>query len=69
MSFCTFFKKIQESTPRDIYASVECNKSECEHIITNAYDKRITTIKAKEAYVLSTKIGQSSLVNMNIQFG
>jgi hypothetical protein len=37
--FCSFFKEIQESFPY-MYASVGCNKSVCEHVVCDAYDKR-----------------------------
>jgi hypothetical protein len=40
-----------------------------EQIICDADDKRITTIKAREIYVLSVKIRQSGLANQNIWFG
>jgi hypothetical protein len=54
MSFCTIFKKIQESSPY-MYVSVECNKSVCKQVICDAHDKRFTK-KARETYVLSAKI-------------
>jgi hypothetical protein len=40
--FCTFFKKIQESSTYS-YASVGYNKSVYEHVISDAHDKRFTT--------------------------
>jgi hypothetical protein len=68
MPFCTFFKEIQENSPY-IYVSKRCNKSVCEQIISDAYDKRFRKIKARETYVMSAKTGQSSLANRNIRFG
>jgi hypothetical protein len=66
MSFCTIFKKIQESSPY-MYVSVECNKSVCKQVICDAHDKRFTK-KARETYVLSAKIRHFSLANWNIRF-
>jgi hypothetical protein len=43
--------------------------SVCEHIIGDAYDKRITIIKTRETYVLSAKTRTSSLENQNVRFG
>jgi hypothetical protein len=56
MPFCPFFKEIQGSLPY-IYASERCNKYVCEEVLRDAHDKRITTIKTREAYALSAKIG------------
>jgi hypothetical protein len=36
--------------------------------IHDAHDRRFTKIKLREAYVQSTKTGQSGLVNRNIRF-
>jgi hypothetical protein len=41
--FAHFFKKIQERSPY-IYAFVGCNKSVCDQVICDAYDKRITEV-------------------------
>jgi type VI protein secretion system component Hcp len=69
MSFCTFFKEIQESSPY-MYAFEVCNKSVCvcEQVICDAHDRRFIKIKLREAYVLPTKIGHPSLANQNIRF-
>jgi hypothetical protein len=42
--------------------------SVCEHVLRDAYDKKIITIKVGETYALSAKIGQSNLVNWTIRF-
>ncbi len=65
--FSAFFKKIQESSPYS-YASVGCNKSVCEHVKSDAHDKRFTTNNWKESYVLSAKTGHSGVENRNIRF-
>jgi hypothetical protein len=61
------FQENQEELPY-IYASEWCNKCVCEHVLHDAHDKIFTTIKAREAYVLFAKTGQSGLTNRNIQF-
>jgi hypothetical protein len=60
MLFYTFFKELQESSPY-IYASERCNISVCVHVLRDILDKRFTTIKSREAYVLSAKTGHFSL--------
>jgi hypothetical protein len=67
MTFCTFSKEIQESSPY-IDASDRCNKCVCEHVLHDAHDKRFTIIKIGEIYALSAKTEQSSLANRTIQF-
>jgi hypothetical protein len=42
--------------------------SVCEHVLRDAYDKKITIIKVGETYVMSVKIRQFDLKNWNIQF-
>jgi hypothetical protein len=67
MPFCTFFKKIQESSPICMHlrgATNECVNMYYEMHMTGDSQK----IKARKEYVLSTKTGQSGLANWNIQF-
>jgi hypothetical protein len=43
-------------------------KGVCEQVIRDAHDTRFTTIKSREAYVLSVKTEHSGLANRNIRF-
>jgi hypothetical protein len=40
--------------------------SVCGHVLCDAYDKKITTIKVGETYAMSVKTGQSGLANRTI---
>jgi hypothetical protein len=68
MPFCTFFKETQESSLYT-YAFDRCNNFEWEnlyyvmHMIGDSQK-----IKARKAYVPSTKIRHSGLANQNILF-
>jgi hypothetical protein len=67
MSFCTIFKEKPREPPICMHPR-GATISVCEHVLRDAYDKKITIIKVGETYVMSIKIRQFGLKNWNIQF-